>query len=88
MHKSDKRMMRRQSHSNCGDIAAFPYVRFALGMTLSAFFSYRTLENVVVTPHLAGSSYENVLKGAAFANENIHRVMAGQPPESVVTPYY
>lgn len=46
------------------------------------------LENVVVTPHMAGSSYETVLKGAAFASENIHRVMAGQPPESLVTPEY
>ncbi|MEE8443083.1 MAG: phosphoglycerate dehydrogenase [Dehalococcoidia bacterium] len=46
------------------------------------------LDNVVVTPHLAGSSYETVLKGAAWAYENIQRVMAGQPPESMVTPDY
>ena len=46
------------------------------------------LDNVVVTPHMAGASREAFLRGAAFAYENIQRVMAGQPPESVVTPDY
>lgn len=46
------------------------------------------LENVVVTPHTAGPSYETVLRGAAFVYENIQRVVTGQPPESVVTPDY
>ncbi|MEE8442345.1 MAG: 2-hydroxyacid dehydrogenase [Dehalococcoidia bacterium] len=46
------------------------------------------LENVVVTPHTAGPSYETVLRSAAFAYENIQRVVTGQPPESVVTPDY
>jgi len=46
------------------------------------------LANVVVTPHMAGASHERIHREAAFAYGNIRRAIAGQPPESVVTPYY
>ena len=44
------------------------------------------LDNVVITPHLAGWSDETNLRAAEFAFSNIRRVLAGQPPESLVTP--
>ena len=44
------------------------------------------LENVLITPHLAGTSEETNLRAADFAYGNIARVLAGQAPESVVTP--
>jgi len=44
------------------------------------------LDNVVITPHLAGWSDETNLRAAEFAFANIRRVLAGQPPESLVTP--
>jgi D-3-phosphoglycerate dehydrogenase len=44
------------------------------------------LENVVITPHMAGFSDETDLRNAEFAYANIKRVLAGEPPESVVTP--
>ncbi len=46
------------------------------------------LDNVIITPHLAGSTEETIPRSAAFAFENIRRVMAGGQPESVVTPDY
>ncbi|MDO8750515.1 MAG: 2-hydroxyacid dehydrogenase [Dehalococcoidia bacterium] len=46
------------------------------------------LDNVVVTPHMAGSTEETIYRSAAFAFENIRRVLAGGTPESIITPYY
>ncbi len=44
------------------------------------------LENVLITPHLAGTSEETNQRAADFAYGNIARVLSGQSPESVVTP--
>ena len=46
------------------------------------------LDNVVITPHLAGLTYETFVRSAEFAYANIRRVMAGQTPESLITPDY
>ena len=43
------------------------------------------LDNIIITPHLAGSSLETFLRAADFAYSNIERVLAGKPPQSVVT---
>ena len=44
------------------------------------------LDNVVVTPHMAGQSQETNLRAASFAYGNIMRVLGGAEPESLVTP--
>ena len=44
------------------------------------------LDNVVITPHMAGQSQETTLRAASFAYGNIMRVLAGNQPESLVTP--
>ena len=44
------------------------------------------LDNVLITPHMAGTSEETNQRAADFAYGNIARVLAGEPPESVVTP--
>ncbi len=44
------------------------------------------LENVVITPHMAGTSCETDLRAADFAYGNIKRVLGGNPPESLITP--
>ena len=44
------------------------------------------LDNVVVTPHMAGSTQESELRATAFALENIQRLISGREPESLVTP--
>ena len=44
------------------------------------------LDNVVITPHMAGTSYETDLRAADFAYSNILRVLAGEPPQSLITP--
>jgi phosphoglycerate dehydrogenase-like enzyme len=41
------------------------------------------LENVVLTPHTAGHSYEAWFRRSRFAWENIERVAAGQIPTSL-----
>jgi phosphoglycerate dehydrogenase-like enzyme len=41
------------------------------------------LENVVVSPHTAGHAYEGWYRRIQFAWENIQRVVAGEPPQSV-----
>jgi phosphoglycerate dehydrogenase-like enzyme len=46
------------------------------------------LDNVIITPHMAGSSHETNLRAADFAYSNIKRVLGGEPPESLITPEY
>ena len=42
------------------------------------------LENVVITPHMAGSSHETDLRAGDFAYSNIKRVLSGERPESLI----
>jgi phosphoglycerate dehydrogenase-like enzyme len=44
------------------------------------------LDNVIITPHMAGQSQETALRAAHFAYGNILRVLSGQEAESLVTP--
>ena len=43
------------------------------------------LENVVITPHMAGTSHETDLRAGDFAYSNIKRVLSGERPESLIT---
>ncbi|HEU0021381.1 MAG TPA: 2-hydroxyacid dehydrogenase [Dehalococcoidia bacterium] len=43
------------------------------------------LDNVVITPHMAAASHETDLRASAFAYSNIRRVLAGEPPQSLIT---
>ena len=44
------------------------------------------LDNVIITPHMAGQSQETALRAAHFAYGNILRVLNGNEAESLVTP--
>ncbi|MQF69345.1 lactate dehydrogenase [SAR202 cluster bacterium AD-804-J14_MRT_500m] len=44
------------------------------------------LSNVVVTPHMAGLTYEANIRAVEFGYANIQRALSGQTPESLVTP--
>ena len=44
------------------------------------------LDNVIITPHMAGQSRETALRAAQFAYGNILQVLNGGPAESLVTP--
>ena len=44
------------------------------------------LDNVIITPHMAGQSQETALRAAHFAYGNILRVLSGEEAESLVTP--
>ena len=44
------------------------------------------LDNVIITPHMAGQSQETALRAAHFAYGNILRVLNGEEAESLVTP--
>jgi phosphoglycerate dehydrogenase-like enzyme len=44
------------------------------------------LNNVIITPHMAGQSQETALRAAHFAYGNILRVLSGEEAESLVTP--
>jgi len=44
------------------------------------------LDNVVITPHMAGSSEETNERASAFAYANIGRAIAGEELESLVFP--
>ena len=44
------------------------------------------LDNVIITPHMAGQSQETALRAAHFAYGNILRVLGGEAAESLVTP--
>lgn len=45
------------------------------------------LENVVLSPHSAGTTWDTWFRRAEFAYGNIKRVWAGEPPQSVATDY-
>jgi phosphoglycerate dehydrogenase-like enzyme len=45
------------------------------------------MENVVVTPHSAGTTWDTWSRRAEFAYQNFQRVRNGQPPEAVATDY-
>lgn len=44
------------------------------------------LDNVVITPHMAGPGEESTQRAADFAYYNIGKVLGGNEPESLVTP--
>ncbi len=44
------------------------------------------LDNVVITPHMAGPGEESTQRAATFAYYNIGRVLSGETAESLVTP--
>ena len=45
-----------------------------------------SLDNVIISPHMAGYSQETNRRAAHFAYTNMQRVLAGNPPELLVTP--
>lgn len=45
------------------------------------------MENVVVTPHSAGTTWDTWARRADFAYRNFKRVWAGEPPEAVAQDY-
>ena len=45
------------------------------------------LENVVLSPHSAGTTWDTWFRRADFAYRNMKRVWDGQPPQSVATDY-
>jgi phosphoglycerate dehydrogenase-like enzyme len=45
------------------------------------------LENVVVSPHSAGTTWDTWFRRAEFAYANMKRVWAGEPPQAVATDY-
>ena len=45
------------------------------------------LENVVVSPHSAGTTWDTWFRRADFAYRNMKRVWDGQPPQAVATDY-
>ncbi len=44
------------------------------------------MENVVLSPHVAGLTYESWPRRAHFAYENFQRVLRGDQPQSIVSP--
>lgn len=44
-----------------------------------------TMDNVVLTPHVAGETYETARRRATAAADNMHRVASGDKPLNVVT---
>jgi len=45
------------------------------------------LENVVLSPHSAGTTWDTWFRRAEFAYQNMKRVWEGQPPQAVATDY-
>jgi len=45
------------------------------------------LDNVIVTPHSAGTTWDTWFRRADFAYQNMRRVWDGQPPQAVATDY-
>lgn len=48
---------------------------------------FATLDNVVVSPHSAGTTSDTWFRRADFAYKNMRRVGDGQPPQAVATDY-
>ena len=46
-----------------------------------------TLDNVVLSPHSAGTTWDTWFRRADFAYKNMRRVWDGQPPQAVATDY-
>lgn len=46
-----------------------------------------TMDNVVVTPHVAGTTWDTWFRRASFAYENMQRVWNGEPPLATVREY-
>jgi phosphoglycerate dehydrogenase-like enzyme len=46
-----------------------------------------TLDNVVVSPHTAGTTWDTWFRRADFAYKNFARVWSGEPPLAVATDY-
>jgi phosphoglycerate dehydrogenase-like enzyme len=44
-----------------------------------------SMDNVVLTPHVAGATYETSQRRAAAAAENVRRVAKGDEPLYVIT---
>jgi phosphoglycerate dehydrogenase-like enzyme len=44
------------------------------------------LDNVVITPHMAGPGEESAQRAADFAYYNIAKLLSGEEAESLVTP--
>ena len=63
--------------------AAMDVVRFVPGRPTSPFID---LENVIVTPHIGGATFETTAKGASIVAGQIRRFLAGQKLETVINP--
>jgi len=63
--------------------AAMDVVKFVPGRPTSPFID---LENVIVTPHIGGATFETTAKGAAIIAAQIGRFLAGQKLETVINP--
>ena len=46
-----------------------------------------TLENVVASPHSAGTTWDTWFRRAEFAYQNMRRVWEGHPPHAVAQDY-
>ena len=46
-----------------------------------------TMDNVVVTPHMAGTTWNTWFRRAEFAYANMRRVWDGQPPQAIARDY-
>ena len=44
------------------------------------------LDNVIITPHVSGSSQESGARSAAFSFDNVRRAVLGEPIQSLITP--
>ncbi len=44
------------------------------------------LENVIVTPHIGGATFETTTKGAIIVAAEVRRYLAGQKLETVINP--
>jgi len=47
--------------------------------------AFMTMDNVVVTPHLAGSTQERVDRALVFSFENARRALNGEPLQNIVS---
>ena len=63
--------------------AAMDVVKFVPGRPTSPFIG---LENVIVTPHIGGATFETTAKGAVIVAAQIRRFLNGQKLETVINP--